>query len=66
MDAVIVNSVGVFCTLERAQEIEDYFTAHPIPKSSMRISQVVESIRISGNMLVRVRDSQLTSPSFWN
>jgi puromycin-sensitive aminopeptidase len=66
MDAVIVNSVGVFCTLERAQEIEDYFTASPIPKSAMRVTQVVESIRINGNMLSRVRESQLTQPAFWS
>jgi puromycin-sensitive aminopeptidase len=66
MDAVIVNSVGVFCTLEKAQEIEDYFTANPIPRSAMRVTQVVESIRINGNMLLRVRESQLTQPAFWS
>jgi hypothetical protein len=57
MDAVIVNSIGVLCTLENAQQIEDYFAINPIPKSIRRISQAVESIRISGHMLEKVQRS---------
>jgi len=66
MDAVIVNSVGVFCTIEHAQEIENYFDANPIPKSSRRISQLIESIRNSGVMLNKLKESELVNPSFWN
>jgi puromycin-sensitive aminopeptidase len=66
MDAVIVNSAGVFCTIEHAQEIEDYFNANPIPKSSRRITQLIESIRNSGAMLNKLKESELVNPSFWN
>jgi puromycin-sensitive aminopeptidase len=65
MDAVIVNSIGGFCTLEKAQEIEDYFAANPLPKSERRIIQAVESIRNSGSMLLKIKNSDLVNASFW-
>jgi puromycin-sensitive aminopeptidase len=65
MDAVIVNCINGFCTLDRAQEIEDYFVANPMPKSARRIGQAVESIRNSGAMLEKVKASGLVNASFW-
>lgn len=65
MDAVIVNSINGFCTLERAKEIEDFFAANPLPKSARRIGQAVESIRNSGAMLEKVKTSSLVNASFW-
>mmetsp|Transcript_20947 Transcript_20947/g.30195 ORF Transcript_20947/g.30195 Transcript_20947/m.30195 type:complete len:870 (-) Transcript_20947:137-2746(-) len=65
MDAVIINCASQFCTLERAAEVEDFFKNHPLPSSAMRIGQVVESIRITGSMLLRVQSSSMTSSSCW-
>jgi hypothetical protein len=65
MDAVIVNSISRFCTNEQAAEVESYFAANPLPKSSRRIGQSVESIRNTGAMLTRVKESQLVNPSYW-
>eukprot|EP00602_Paraphysomonas_sp_CaronLab_P000533 CAMPEP_0185021724 /NCGR_PEP_ID=MMETSP1103-20130426/4412_1 /TAXON_ID=36769 /ORGANISM="Paraphysomonas bandaiensis, Strain Caron Lab Isolate" /LENGTH=825 /DNA_ID=CAMNT_0027553425 /DNA_START=132 /DNA_END=2609 /DNA_ORIENTATION=+ len=65
MDAVIVNCIGGFSTLEQAEEVESYFKAHPFPKSERRIGQAVESIRNSGSMLLKVKASDLVKASFW-
>lgn len=65
MDALIINCVARFSTVEKAQEIEAYFQANPIPSSSRKISQIVESIRNTGTMLNRVRESNLAKPTFW-
>jgi len=65
MDAVIINSVNGFATLERATEVEEFFKATPFPSSVRRISQVVESIRNNGHMLNKVKASPLVNASFW-
>ena len=65
MDALIINCVARFSTVEKAQEIETYFQANPIPSSSRKISQIVESIRNTGSMLNRVRESNLARATFW-
>jgi hypothetical protein len=65
MDAVVVNSLSSYCTIEKAEEIQSFFAANPLPHSEMRIKQSVESIRNSGEMLTRVRASEMVNPQFW-
>ena len=65
MDAVIGNSVSRFCTKKRAEEIETFFKAYPLPSSERRISQIVESIRTNGAMLEIVAASPIAEPGFW-
>ena len=66
MDAVIVNSIGIFSTIEKANEIEEYFKENPIPKSERRISQAIETIRTNGALLLKIKESELVHPAFWN
>jgi puromycin-sensitive aminopeptidase len=65
MDAVIGNSISRFCTKRRADEIEAFFKANPLPSSERRISQLVESIRTNGAMLDLVSASVIAKPGFW-
>eukprot|EP01034_Spumella_vulgaris_P022812 gene22812-28982_t len=66
MGAVIVNCVSRFATSERADEIEAFFTSHPLPNSTQRISQTLENIRASSKMLTLVRQSRLVEEEFWS
>jgi hypothetical protein len=63
--AVIVYCCGGFASLERANEIELYFKNHPVPHSAQRISQMLESIRVNGFFLEKVRTSALVNDGFW-
>lgn len=64
--AVIGLSLQGFCTLEKATEIETYFEAHPVPSCSRRVSQIVETVRANGALLVKLRSvTKLTDASFW-
>jgi hypothetical protein len=66
MDAVIVNSVSRFCTKERADEIEKFFQENPLPSSARRISQTLENMRASAQMLDSITKSSLATSSFWS
>lgn len=65
MDATIVYSTQRSCTAAKADEIEAFFAAHPLPSSARRISQSVEMIRSSGAMLDRIRQSRLVQAGYW-
>jgi puromycin-sensitive aminopeptidase len=65
MDAVIVYSINRFGTADMADEIEGFFRENPIPSSSRRISQSVESIRTAAKMLAQVKNSDIIKPDFW-
>jgi puromycin-sensitive aminopeptidase len=58
MDAVIVNAISRFCTVEKAEAIEAFFTANPLPSSARRISQTLENMRASAKMLAAIERSQ--------
>lgn len=66
MDAVIVNSVSRFCTKDRADEIEKFFEENPLPSSARRISQTLENMRASAQMLEAITKSNLANASFWS
>ena len=65
MDAVIVNCINRFCTAEKANEIEKYFEANPLPSSARRISQSVEMIRSNSNLLASIKSSALSTDGYW-
>lgn len=66
MAAVIVASAGHFCTTQRADEIEAFFTAHPLPSCDRRISQALENMRANAAMLAQIAQSNLAKVEFWN
>jgi hypothetical protein len=39
MDAVIVNCAGGFCSLEKADEIDQFFKTNPLPQNARKIAQ---------------------------
>lgn len=66
LDAGIANSCSRFVTLERANEIENFFQENKLPQNERRISQLIESIRTNGQFLEKIKNSNLVNPSFWN
>jgi puromycin-sensitive aminopeptidase len=58
MDAVILSSVSGFATVARADEVEAFFAAHPLPQSGRKISQAVENIRVSAAYCERLVTSE--------
>jgi len=66
MDAVIMFSAGRFATLEKAEEVTNFFKANPYPKNERKIAQMTENIRASGKMLVVLQESELSKQHFWN
>jgi len=66
MDAVIMFSAGRFATLEKAEEVTNFFKANPYPKNERKIAQMTENICASGKMLVVLQESELSKPQFWN
>lgn len=65
MDAVIVNSVSRFCTDAKADEIEEFFKVHPLPSSERRISQTLERMRTTSQMLETLKKSPLMEAEYW-
>ena len=47
----LVSIAGGFTTLERAQEVEDFFRDHPAPAAARTIQQSLEAIRLSARWL---------------
>ena len=66
MDAVVLNAVNQFCTIEKAEEIDLFFKNNPLPNSVRRISQLLEAMRANGNMLLKIKISKLAEATFWN
>jgi puromycin-sensitive aminopeptidase len=66
MDACIVSCAGGFCTRPRADEIDAFFAAHPLPSSSRKISQVTEQMRANAKFLDALLASELSDPKFWD
>ncbi len=66
MAAMVVGSIGRFCTAERADEVEAFFKTHPLPSCERRISQSLENMRANGAMLKALGKSRLATSAFWN
>jgi puromycin-sensitive aminopeptidase len=65
MDAVIVSCAGGFCSDEKADEIEDFFKANPLPSSARKIQQTVENMRANAKFLMILQASELSNSEFW-
>ena len=65
MNAAIAYSCNRFCTHEKADEIDAFFKANPLPQSSRVISQVLEGMRTNASLLKIVEASELSSEGFW-
>jgi hypothetical protein len=66
MDAMILNSINRFCTLTKADQIEAFFVANPLPSSQRRISQALENMRTNGKMLEAISASPLSESIYWS
>ncbi len=52
----LVSITGGFTTLEREQEVGDFFQSHPAPSAARTIQQSLERIRLNAKWLERNRD----------
>ena len=50
---VVTLPVGGFCTLEKAQEVEDFYDANPVPEAQMELNRTLERMRTLGQWLQR-------------
>ena len=66
MDAAFVSCAGGFCSEEKATEIEEFFKANPLPKSSRKIQQTVENMRANAKFLALLKSSDLADVNFWS
>lgn len=66
MDAVIVSCAGGFCSVEKANEIEEFFTTNPMPKSSRKIQQTIENMRANAKFLALLQSCDLAKDDFWS
>ncbi|KAL7428645.1 hypothetical protein ACHAXM_001361 [Skeletonema potamos] len=66
MDAVIVSCAGGFCSNEKADEIEAFFKANPVPRSSRKIQQTLENMRSNAKFFASLQNSDLKSAEFWS
>lgn len=64
-DALIVYSAGSFCSKEKADEIESFFAAHPLPRNVRKISQTIEGMRANAKFLDLLKASDLSKDQFW-
>ena len=65
MDAVIVMCAGGFCSRTKADEIEAFFAAHPLPSSTRKIAQTTESMRANAKFMDLLQASSLSQDAFW-
>jgi len=57
MDRLVSYSIDGFTSEEKAQEIEKFFAAHPVPSAERSIKQGLESIRANAKWVSSNRDS---------
>lgn len=65
MDACIVMCAGGFCSREKADEIEDFFTKNPLPNSTRKLAQTTEAMRANAKFLDILVASPLSEDGFW-
>ncbi len=66
MNGVIKICCGRFTDHAHADEIEEFFKAHPVPQCSRAISQTLEAMRASANFSDRLAKSDLKNAQFWD
>lgn len=63
--AMVVSSIGRFCTTARADEVQAFFTQNPLPTVERRISQSLENMRANAAMLGALGKSKLSEADYW-
>jgi len=63
--AIISYSIN-FCTLEKAAEVEQFFTENPVPTCERKINQQLEDMRSNGKLLVMLKSTSLVTAAAWN
>ena len=63
--AMVVSSIGRFCTTARADEVQAFFTQNPLPTVERRISQSLENMRANAAMLSAMGKSKLAEAAYW-
>jgi puromycin-sensitive aminopeptidase len=66
MGAVIVMCCSGFATQARADEIQNYFEVHPLPKNARKIAQILEGMSTNAKFLDKLKASDLANKSFWD
>ena len=66
MDAAIVYSMGSYATADKADEIETFFKAHPLPANARKIAQMLEGIRANAAFLDRIVAEGSVTAAFWD
>lgn len=66
MNACVLYSSGGFSTLERANEVEQFFKENPLPSSARSIAQNLEGIRANAKFFERLAGSDLVKKEFWD
>ena len=66
MDAAIVSCGGGFYSDEKANEIEEFFKANPVPRSSCKIQQTLEKMCANASFLALLQSSDLAKDAFWS
>ena len=65
MDAAIVYSCGGFATAARADEIDAFFKAHPLPSNQRKLSQMLEGMRTNALFLDRIESAGTITADFF-
>jgi len=66
MQACMSYSTMGFCTLERADEVEEFFKVNPLPTCDRKIAQILEGIRTNAKFFERLAGSDLVKDEFWD
>lgn len=64
-DAVLQFITVRFMSAEKAAEIEAFFTVNPIPRNTMRLTQMLEYVRTNAKFLAAFSGSKLADPGYY-
>lgn len=53
MQRFVTAPISTFCTMAKAQDVELFFEANPVPEASMDLSRAVENIKTRAAWLTR-------------
>jgi puromycin-sensitive aminopeptidase len=65
MDACIVSCVGSSASWQLANDVEEFFTRNPQPRSARKIAQTLETLRANAKFWEQLQKSALQDDSFW-
>jgi len=60
-----VYSMGSYATADKADEIEAFFAANPMPANARKVAQMVEGIRANASFLDSIVAAGTITTAFW-